>query len=148
MANLYGVANSAGVAALFNTIGNPSVACPASAPTAIMTSPVFVAPSAGYFFVGVWANVCISFGASVPTSVNVGVGIGAGAAANLVGTAVAYPPSAAQQQQFATFTVSSQVAWQAPGSTITLYLNPIGNPVTVFFNGSWAAAILLRGPDQ
>jgi hypothetical protein len=148
VANLYGVANAAGITALFNTIAGGNISCPAGASTAIMTSPVFIAPSQGFFFVAVWANLSVLFGASTPTSVSLAVGIGAGSAVNTVGTSQPYTPSAAEQLQFATFSATSQVAWLTPGSTITLYLNPFGQAVTTENAGSWATAIMFRAPDQ
>lgn len=148
MANLYGVANAPGQFFAANTIGGANVACPPNVFTPIITTGTIIAPSNGYFFVMVWLTLEVAFGATVPTDLQIGCQIGAGSNGNTAGPSASFTPNVTQQIVSVTATATSQVAWQPPGSTVTVNLRPGAQAVTVNNAGTWMFFVPFRAPDQ
>lgn len=149
MANLYGVANSAGLVYAANTIGGADVVCNAGTNTAVVTSPVIVAPSQGFFFVLGLLSLTVTTGATSPGGLNIGIGIGAGSVGNVLGpSGLVLPASSTIYVSSYPWSASSQTAWQGLGSTVTVYVQAVGQAVTVRNSGTWVTFLLTRAPDQ
>jgi len=147
MANLYGVANAPNV--FVNAQNLPgNIACPANTTTTIYTTPAMIAPSNGYFFPAVWANIFINSGASISTGFNCYIAIGAGSYVG-ISSVGAYGMVANQTVaiEFAGCGPASQVAWQGAGSTVSIGISPATNACTAM-QISPILVMLMRAPDQ
>lgn len=144
--NLYGVANAPTLAILIPTA---NVACPAGVATTVGTITGIIAPSQGFFYPACWWLTDVTYGASVPGSVQFGFRIGTGSyldASQL--NPLTFVAGATSDATFCMFGPASSVPWQAPGATVNFTITPTAQAVQA--NGVagriWFA--LFRAPDQ
>lgn len=147
MANLYGVANAPGLPSLAAN-STADVNCPSGATTPVIVTAPLIAPSNGYFYAMLWAQLEITMGATVPASIYCGAAIGAGSFVNNFGYATGgFAANGTYYLPFYTFTTPSQTAWQGAGSTVSMGVIPGGQAIVVR-QYSYMMATLFRAPDQ
>lgn len=148
MANLYGVANCPGQPGQQLTVGAADVTCNPGVETNVITSPVLLAPSPGYFYVWASGILTLAIGATAPTNIAISIRIGAGADSMgfninsfllVANTALMVP--------IALYTPESQVPWQGAGSTVSITVNPTAQLVIARLQGTSVCLGLLRGTD-
>lgn len=148
MANLYGVANSPGQPGQQLLIGGADVTCNAGVETNVITSPLLVAPSNGYFYAWASGMLTLVCGATPPTQVTIGIRIGAGADSMQIGiNTVFLTASDFFMVPIGLFTPESQTPWQPPGSTVSIGITPLTGIVVARVQGSSVCLGLLRGTD-
>lgn len=149
MPNLYGVQNQFGTPIYTNTIGGGNVTVPVGVETPVCDSGLIIAPSNGYFS-PLWLGVlCVTMGATNPTTLVLGARIGAGADyAQLPVPANLFIAGANLQIPLVLGAFTSQSAFQPPGSHCYLTVVVTGQGVQVSQPYSSPYFWLTRGPDQ
>jgi hypothetical protein len=145
--NLYGVANPAILPVLAGM--GAAVACPIGVETNLIDSGALIAPSSGYFYPVVFANITINYSSPATNVIIFGARIGAGSDFDSFGPPGPSVVAGAWQLIFHTFIGSpSNTVWQAPGAHIFITGNPNSQITTVsnFSTQAWFA--LYRAPDQ
>lgn len=147
MANLYGVSNAPGLPFVVSNLGSV-INCPANIGTVFYTSPPFVAPSQGYFYVIAWMDLVITNGAVVNTGMSFAYAIGGGSAV-VSGSLGAYAltASANNYASFTILTAPAQVPWTGLGSTVALSISPAGQAISLQPLCNIVLG-LFRAPDQ
>jgi hypothetical protein len=150
MPNLYGVANAPGYPLLAGTPGGNPVTCNAGVATDFITGPNLVAPSQGYFWVHVFVNLSINWGATIANPVLIWPRFGSGSNWS---NGMGLNPSGAVANGWSywTFTLVSpisQVAFQGTGSPVNISMTPTGAALTISNFSTQAFFTLFRAPDQ
>jgi hypothetical protein len=125
-------------------------ACAANTETYVYTSAPLIAVSPGWYYVRASFSLAISCGATPPTFITVGARINNGAdfAQPAVCTQMLTANANFQVSFVVTNTPSSEIIWRAPGSTISIGINPQAQGVTVRQIWTFLTTELVRAPDQ
>lgn len=143
--NLYGVSQPG----VFPAVAfGGDVACPAATDTVILTSPVVLASSSGYYFPLLLGQLVFLCGAAAPTAFSIKARVQGQAA---FATSAVAPGLMVNNGTFimpyTTFGNASGTAFWPSGSIIEIVANPTTNALTFKGVGSLVIIALFHGPD-